>query len=75
MKTFEGKATVGPDGTLTMHLTEELAPGEHEVRLTVLAGGESEPPKLPLDLAMVEVDAWPAGLSLRREDMHDDWGR
>jgi len=74
-KTFRGKATVGSDGILTMHLAEGLAPGEHDVTLTVVEGGESQPPRLPFDLPMVEVDAWPAGLSLRREDMYGDWGR
>lgn len=75
MKTIRGKATIGPDGTLTMHLTEKLAPGEHEVTLTVLDGGESTSARLPFDLPMVEIDAWPEGLSLRREDLYGDWGR
>jgi len=29
----------------------------------------------PLDLPLYDLGPWPEGLSLRREDMYDDWGR
>src|SRR6266511_993917 len=41
------------------------------------AGGEVERDSSSVceDFPVVNVDSWPAGLSLRREDMYDDWGR
>jgi hypothetical protein len=69
MQTIRGTAVVARDGTLTMRVPTEVTPGEHEVALTVLEGGK------PFALPQVHVEHWPADVSLRREDLYDDWGR
>jgi hypothetical protein len=74
LRTIETTATVSPDGTLTARVPPEVPPGEHRVVLTIqeeLAPKEAEPFDFPVD----DVGPWPEGLSLRREDMYDDWGR
>jgi len=75
MKTISGTATVGPDGALTMRVPPDVSQGEHEVTLTVPDGSQDGVSALPFDLPTFEIDAWPDGLSLRREDLYGDWGR
>ena len=74
MKTIKMVATVRPDGTLTAQVPPEVPPGEHRVVLVV-----EEPPGTatapPLEFPVDDWGPWPAGLSLRREDLYDDWGR
>lgn len=75
MRTVETTATVGSDGTLTAQVPPEVRPGRHRVVLVIEeeATGEDQPP-MP-DFPVIDVGPWPQGLSLRREDMYDDWGR
>ena len=72
MKTVETTVIVGPDRTITVHVPEDVPPGPHRV-VVVIDEATAVPP--PLDLPMLPVETWPENLSLRREDMYDDWGR
>ena len=75
MRTIETTATVGPDGTLTARVPSDVPPGRHRVVVVI----EEEPAKAaqrePFDFPVDDVGPWPEGLSLRREDMYEDWGR
>ena len=75
MRAVEAKATITEDGRLTVRVPPDIPPGEHRVKVIF----EDEPATIgsPLgsDFPLIHVDAWPEDLSLRREDMYDDWGR
>ena len=74
MKTIETILTVGADGKASLQLPPEIPPGEHRAVLVI----EEQPAtkeRPPLDFPVIDVGAWPEDLSLRREDMYDDWGR
>jgi hypothetical protein len=75
VRTIETRAVVSPDGTLTVQLPPDIPPGEHQVVVVIeeRANGTEQPALegFPVD----DLGPWPEGLSLRREDMYDDWGR
>lgn len=75
MRSIATTGTVAPDGTLTAQVPADVPPGEHRIVVMV----EEEPnaeARPPLDLPPpLDFGPWPEGLSLRREDMYDDWGR
>ena len=78
MITIEAKATVTKEGKLPLSapvdVPPEVQPGEHVIHLTI--DGDGQPAQgTPLDIPLIHIDAWPEGLSLRREDMYDEWGR
>lgn len=80
MKTIETTVTVTEDGKLIMQLPPDIPPGEHQIVLVIdekpapeksSTNKERPPFNFPVDY----YGPWPANLSLRREDMYDDWGR
>ena len=74
MRTIETTATVLEDGTLTAKVPPDIPAGEYRVVL-VIEEKPSHKVRPPLNLPVIHVGEWPANLSLRREDMYDDWGR
>lgn len=75
MRTIETTATIEPDGKLILQLPPDIPPGERRIVLVI-----EEPPipveKRPaLDFSVIDVGPWPANLSLRREDLYDNFGR
>jgi hypothetical protein len=76
MRTLEATARVTPDHKLIveMEVPQDVPPGNHRV-VVVLDEQPTAAPSPPLQLPLIQVDAWPADLSLRREDLYDDWGR
>lgn len=80
MKTITTIATVTADGKVTLQLPPDITPGEHKVVLVIdedIKTGKPETNKerLPLNFPTISVGSWPDDLSLRREDMYDEWGR
>ncbi len=75
MRTIETTASVSPDGTLTARVPPDIAPGEHEVVLVIAERAAGRKRRPPLRLPVHHWGPWPANLSLRREDLYDDWGR
>ncbi len=75
MRTIQTVATVTKDGRLTVEVPREIQPGTHRVLIMFdeTHVGGCEPP--PFDFPVHDSGPWPEGLSLRREDMYDDWGR
>ncbi|MCC6629584.1 MAG: hypothetical protein IT340_19570 [Chloroflexi bacterium] len=75
MKTITTTAVVAADGMLTVQLPPSIPPGEHDV-VIVIAEELVRPRTSGLaDFPVISVGPWPEDLSLRREDMYDDWGR
>jgi hypothetical protein len=74
MRTIETRATVGPDGKLTIQLPPDIPAGEHQV-VIVIEERVAKSKKKKLDLPVIHVGKWPEDLSLRREDMYGDDGR
>lgn len=75
MRTIQTIATIDADRRLTIKLPTDLPMGEYQVVIVV---EELSPPKQPFSIDKLPTDdlgPWPEDLSLRREDMYDDWGR
>ncbi|MGH7966738.1 MAG: hypothetical protein ACRERD_33745 [Candidatus Binatia bacterium] len=75
MRTIEATATVTKDGKMTVPVPSDIPQGKHRVVVVIdeqLVRKEKRP---PLNLPAHDYGPWPADLSLRREDMYDDWGR
>lgn len=80
MRTIETTAIVTADGRVTLQLPADIPAGEHQIVLVI--DERSVPEKSvtkekrpPLNFPVHDFGSWPADLSLRREDMYDDWGR
>jgi hypothetical protein len=75
MKTIETTGTVQPDGTLTIQVPPDIQPGEHRIVLVIDEQPAVPAPRSPLNFPVDHYGSWLANVSLRREDMYDDWGR
>lgn len=75
MRTIETTVMVEPGGKVVLQLPPDIPPGERRVVLVIEEPPASKPERPPLDFPVIDVGPWPDNLSLRREDMYDDWGR
>jgi hypothetical protein len=75
MRTIETTATVTNDGKMTVQIPPDIPEGEHRVVVVIEEQPVKKEKRPPLDLPAHDYGPWPADLSLRREDMYDDWGR
>jgi hypothetical protein len=77
MRTIETTATVNEDGTLVVAVPPDVRPGRHRVVVVIeeTNGRTATEERPPFDFPVHDSGPWPEGLSLRREDMYDDWGR
>lgn len=80
MKSITTIATVTADGKVTLQLPADITPGEHQVVLVIDENIKTEKPETkkersPLNFPTISVGSWPDDLSLRRENMYDEWGR
>lgn len=75
MRTFETTANVSEDGTLTISLPPDVAPGPHRVVVVIDEAHRKEQDTDLADFPVRDYGPWPENLSLRREDMYDEWGR
>lgn len=74
MKTIETTAVIGEDRLLQIQLPPDVTPGHHRVAVVIDENVLSAAGNLD-DFPIIDVGPWPAGLSLRREDMYGDNGR
>jgi hypothetical protein len=75
MRTIETTATIEPDGKLILQLPSDIPPGERRIVLVIDDQPLIEPTRMPLDFPVDDYGPWPPSLSLRREDLYDDFGR
>lgn len=75
MRTIETTATVTSDGKIIMQVPADIPPGEHRVVMVIDEQPLKKEKRLPLDFPVDNWGPWPENLSLRREDMYDEWGR
>ena len=80
MKTIETIATVTADGKITVQLPPDIPAGEHRIVVMIdeqplVEKSQTKEKRPPLDFPVHNCGPWPENLSLRREDMYDDWGR
>lgn len=80
MLTIDATATVTPDGLITVAILPEavppgISPGQHRVVLLIEEATAPRKERPPLNFPVDSYGSWPDDLSLRREDMYDDWGR
>jgi hypothetical protein len=74
MKSIETTVIVGPDRTITLPVPSDIPPGPHRI-IVVIDEAPAVSSLEPLNLPLLPAVAWPENLSLRREDLYDDWGR
>lgn len=74
MRTIETKARVEPGGTIEVPVPGDVPAGQYRVVVTLESeadrGLPGDPP-FPVD----DLGPWPAGLTLRRDELYDDAGR
>lgn len=78
MRTIETTATIAADGTLTLKLPPDIAPGEHQVVLVIDEAKPSLRERAAVEpFPVLQVSAWgyPPDETFRREDMYGDDGR
>ncbi len=76
MRTIDAELKVIEKGKGVVTLPPDIEPREHKVTITI--NDEPAPDngkQKPIEFLMLDLGPWPEGLSLRREDMYDDWGR
>ncbi len=72
MDRIECVALVDESHRALVQLPDTVAPGEHRLVVLLNESPTATPAREIEDLPDVSVGVWPAGLSLRREDMYDD---
>lgn len=80
MKAISVTGVVTSDGKVTLQLPLDIPAGEHEFQLVInpkpLSDQQQTKQKRPpLNFPVDNYGPWPENISLRREDMYDDWGR
>ena len=75
MRTLELTVMIDHDGKLVLQLPPDIVPGEHRTVLVIEEQPVIEEKRQPLDFPVIDVGEWPKDLSLRREDLYDDFGR
>lgn len=80
MTVLETRALVADDGELRIvaQAPPDVPPGTHRAILVI--EDETRPPRQemsrdPLRLKLLDLSAWPANASFRREDLYGDDGR
>jgi hypothetical protein len=80
------EAKVNENGIVTLKVPPQVAPGYHKMVLVIEETALAEvtegmqddalsEPERKFRLPAHDVGPWPENLSLRREDLYDDWGR
>ncbi|HYO50105.1 MAG TPA: hypothetical protein VEW94_09670 [Chloroflexia bacterium] len=75
MVTITATGVVTEDGKLTIQVPANVAPGEHQVVVVIDEPAVTDEERQQFTFATHDVGPWPENLSLRREDMYDEWGR
>lgn len=75
MRTIETTTLVTSDGKLTVQVPADLPEGEYRVVVVIDEQPVKKEKRPPLDFPVDNWGPWPENLSLRREDMYDEWGR
>lgn len=75
MVTIEARAVVTEDGKLIVQVPANVTPGEHQVVVVIDEPEVAAEKHQNITFAAHDVGPWPENLSLRREDMYDEWGR
>ena len=75
MRAIETQGIVHPDGQLSVRVPSDIAPGKHKVVVVIDEEPTDRPQRSQIEFPVIDPGPWPAGLSLRREDIYGDDGR
>lgn len=75
MRMIETTVMVTEEDKMTIQLPQDIAPGEHQVVIVIEEQPIKKETQSLADFPVRDSGPWPANLSLRREDMYDEWGR
>jgi hypothetical protein len=74
MRTLQIAVTITPDHELKIQLPPEIPAGDYQIVL-VMEEKSIQEQRQPFNFPVDDYGPWPTDLSLRREDMYDDFGR
>lgn len=75
MRTIETTTVVTSDGKLIAQVPADIPEGEYRVVIVIDEQPVKKEKRPPLDFPVDNWGPWPEDLSLKREDMYDEWGR
>ena len=75
MRTIETRKKIAAGGELVVTVPPDVPEGEYDVLVVLAEQIASESDEELLGFPADSYGSWPEDLSLRREDMYDDWGR
>lgn len=81
MRVIEAELRVTEKGKGIVELPPDVEVGQHHVTIAIPENGGSrqeatqEEQTDGLGFMVLDLGPWPENLSLRREDMYDEWGR
>jgi hypothetical protein len=74
MRTIKTTAMIGADRKLILQLPPDITPGKYHVVLILEEQPVTVEKSALLDFPVDNLGEWPEDLSLRREDIYDDFG-
>ena len=75
MRMLEMTATVMDDGTVTIQVPPDIAPGDHRIVMLIDEQPVAGPQRPPLQFSAYPVGLTSDSFTFRREDLYDDSGR
>ena len=75
MHTIEANMVVSKNGGAILQLPLDITPGEYRAVIVIEEKTVREEKRPPLNFPVDSYGSWPQNLSLRREDMYNEWGR
>lgn len=75
MKSIETTGKVSKQGRLIVQIPPDIKPGAHRIVIVIEEETFTRGEKAPFEFPVDHYGSWPAGLSLKREDIYSEDGR
>ena len=73
MRTIEMRAMISDEGTLTVQVPPDIAPGDHHIVVIIDEQPTVQAPRPPLQFAAYPVGLTAPERTFRREELYDDY--
>ena len=73
MRTIEMRAMISDEGTFTVQVPPDIAPGHHHIVVIIDEQPAVQAPRPPLQFAAYPVGLTAPERTLRREELYDDY--
>jgi hypothetical protein len=75
MRTIEVNMMVDKNRETILQFPPDITPGEYRAVIVIEEGIATKEKRPPLNFPVDSYGSWPEKLSLRREDIYNEWGR